>query len=81
MGNEYLSTDEDTPHNSFFFGYMYGVAVVFDLIQFCCHYQLMACSTIIFKVHTWSMDANQFVADEDDATYDSRVSGESSTGM
>ncbi|EOY01489.1 ARM repeat superfamily protein isoform 4 [Theobroma cacao] len=27
------------------------------------------------QVHTWSMDANQFVADEDDATYSCRVSG------
>ncbi|XP_024018243.1 importin-9 isoform X1 [Morus notabilis] len=27
------------------------------------------------QVHTWLMDANQFVADEDDATYSSRVSG------
>lgn len=27
------------------------------------------------QVHTWSMDANQFVADEDDVTYSCRVSG------
>ncbi|KAJ6318194.1 hypothetical protein OIU76_013688 [Salix suchowensis] len=27
------------------------------------------------QVHTWSSDANQFVADEDDATYSCRVSG------
>ncbi|XP_031273674.1 importin-9 [Pistacia vera] len=27
------------------------------------------------QVHTWSMDANQFVADEDDSTYSCRVSG------
>ncbi|OMO72275.1 hypothetical protein COLO4_27721 [Corchorus olitorius] len=27
------------------------------------------------QVHTWSVDANQFVADEDDATYSCRVSG------
>ncbi|XP_043813224.1 importin-9 isoform X2 [Manihot esculenta] len=27
------------------------------------------------QVHTWSRDANQFVADEDDATYSCRVSG------
>ncbi|XP_021910212.1 importin-9 [Carica papaya] len=27
------------------------------------------------QVRTWSMDANQFVADEDDATYSCRVSG------
>ncbi|CAI0458771.1 unnamed protein product [Linum tenue] len=27
------------------------------------------------QVHTWSMDANQFVADEDDETYSCRVSG------
>uniref|UniRef100_A0A2P2M7S1 Importin-9 isoform X1 n=1 Tax=Rhizophora mucronata TaxID=61149 RepID=A0A2P2M7S1_RHIMU len=27
------------------------------------------------QVHTWSMDANQFVADEDDGTYSCRVSG------
>ncbi|GAV80225.1 IBN_N domain-containing protein [Cephalotus follicularis] len=27
------------------------------------------------QVHTWSMDSNQFVADEDDATYSCRVSG------
>lgn len=29
----------------------------------------------IIQVHTWSRDANQFVADEDDATYSCRVSG------
>ncbi|KAK6252046.1 hypothetical protein QUC31_013766 [Theobroma cacao] len=29
----------------------------------------------MMMVHTWSMDANQFVADEDDATYSCRVSG------
>ncbi|XP_048228950.1 importin-9 isoform X2 [Ricinus communis] len=27
------------------------------------------------QVHTWSLDANQFVADEDDVTYSCRVSG------
>ncbi|XP_065880084.1 uncharacterized protein [Euphorbia lathyris] len=27
------------------------------------------------QIHIWSMDANQFVADEDDATYNCRVSG------
>lgn len=27
------------------------------------------------QVHTWSVDANQFVADEDDVTYSCRVSG------
>ncbi|XP_022724957.1 importin-9 isoform X5 [Durio zibethinus] len=27
------------------------------------------------QVHTWSIDANQFVADEDDVTYSCRVSG------
>ncbi|KAL5826158.1 hypothetical protein ACOSQ4_017955 [Xanthoceras sorbifolium] len=27
------------------------------------------------QVHTWSLDANQFVADEDDSTYSCRVSG------
>ncbi|TXG56751.1 hypothetical protein EZV62_018064 [Acer yangbiense] len=27
------------------------------------------------QVHTWSIDANQFVADEDDSTYSCRVSG------
>ncbi|XP_077222247.1 ARM repeat superfamily protein isoform X1 [Tasmannia lanceolata] len=27
------------------------------------------------QVHTWSLDANQYVADEDDATYSCRVSG------
>lgn len=27
------------------------------------------------KVHTWSIDANQFVADEDESTYSCRVSG------
>ncbi|XWS64118.1 hypothetical protein CRYUN_Cryun06bG0159400 [Craigia yunnanensis] len=27
------------------------------------------------QVHTWSMDANQFVADDDDVTYSCRVSG------
>ncbi|XP_044490398.1 importin-9 isoform X2 [Mangifera indica] len=27
------------------------------------------------QVHTWSVDANQFVADEDDSTYSCRVSG------
>ncbi|KAG6765765.1 hypothetical protein POTOM_029822 [Populus tomentosa] len=30
------------------------------------------------EVHTWSRDANQFVADEDDATYSCRVSGDPS---
>lgn len=27
------------------------------------------------QVHTWSLDANQYVADEDDVTYSTRVSG------
>ncbi|XP_026658254.1 importin-9 isoform X2 [Phoenix dactylifera] len=27
------------------------------------------------QIHTWSLDANQYVADEDDATYSCRVSG------
>ncbi|KAG9453808.1 hypothetical protein H6P81_006712 [Aristolochia fimbriata] len=27
------------------------------------------------KVHTWSLDANQCVADEDEVTYSCRVSG------
>ncbi|KAM4109208.1 hypothetical protein ACB094_03G102800 [Castanea mollissima] len=29
----------------------------------------------VIQVHTWSVDANQFVADEDDVTYSCRVSG------
>ncbi|PPD96009.1 hypothetical protein GOBAR_DD06994 [Gossypium barbadense] len=32
-------------------------------------------SSFSWNVHTWSMDANQFVADEDDVTYSCRVSG------
>ena len=29
-----------------------------------------------FEVHTWSVDANQFIADEEDATYSCRFSGQ-----
>ncbi|KZV50076.1 importin-9 [Dorcoceras hygrometricum] len=31
--------------------------------------------SFVIQVHTWSLDANQYVADEDDNTYSCRVSG------
>ncbi|KAK9091071.1 hypothetical protein Sjap_024248 [Stephania japonica] len=48
------------------FARIVGMLVIFDLLTL-----LGAVS----QVHTWSLDANQYVADEDEATYSCRVSG------
>lgn len=32
-------------------------------------------SHVSLQVHTWSMDVNQFVADEDEGSYSCRISG------
>ncbi|XVE91743.1 hypothetical protein REPUB_Repub01dG0037300 [Reevesia pubescens] len=51
------------------------VKVVANNIADLVYYTIAFLQVTVQQVHTWSMDANQFVADEDDATYSCRVSG------
>ncbi|KAF4357794.1 hypothetical protein F8388_024405 [Cannabis sativa] len=51
------------------------VKVVMNHIKELVYYTIAFLQMTEQQVHTWLMDANQFVADEDEATYSSRVSG------
>ncbi|PON44541.1 Coatomer beta subunit [Parasponia andersonii] len=51
------------------------VKVVMNHIKELVYYTIAFLQMTEQQIHTWLMDANQFVADEDEATYSSRVSG------
>ncbi|GMN38872.1 hypothetical protein TIFTF001_008103 [Ficus carica] len=51
------------------------VQVVMNNIKELVYYTVAFLQITEQQAHTWLMDANQFVSDEDDATYSSRVSG------
>ncbi|XP_062111240.1 uncharacterized protein LOC133822814 isoform X2 [Humulus lupulus] len=51
------------------------VKVVMNHIKELVYYTIAFLQMTEQQVHTWLTDANQFVADEDEATYSSRVSG------
>ncbi|XP_059445703.1 uncharacterized protein LOC132177414 isoform X2 [Corylus avellana] len=51
------------------------VKVIADNVKELVYYTIAFLQITEQQVHTWSVDANQFVADEDDITYSCRVSG------
>ncbi|PQQ17751.1 importin-9 isoform X1 [Prunus yedoensis var. nudiflora] len=51
------------------------VKVIMNNVEELTYYTIAFLQITEQQVHTWSMDANQFVADEDDVTYSCRVSG------
>ncbi|KAF7136635.1 hypothetical protein RHSIM_Rhsim08G0040600 [Rhododendron simsii] len=51
------------------------VKVVANNIKELAYYTIAFLQITEHQVHTWSLDANQYVADEDDNTYSCRVSG------
>ncbi|KAF3430975.1 hypothetical protein FNV43_RR25705 [Rhamnella rubrinervis] len=51
------------------------VKIVMSNIKELVYYTIAFLQITNQQIHTWSMDANQFVADEDDVTYSCRVSG------
>lgn len=51
------------------------VEVVANNIKELAYYTIAFLQITEHQVHTWSLDANQYVADEDDNTYSCRVSG------
>ncbi|XP_060669537.1 uncharacterized protein LOC107428072 isoform X1 [Ziziphus jujuba] len=51
------------------------VKIVMSNIKELVYYTIAFLQITNQQIHTWSMDANQFVADEDDVSYSCRVSG------
>ncbi|XP_052199036.1 uncharacterized protein LOC127806080 isoform X1 [Diospyros lotus] len=56
-------------------GYAKLVKVIANNVKELAYYTIGFLQMTEQQVHTWSMDANQYVADEDDNTYSCRISG------